>query len=190
MKAKLSGLVLAGFACSALAVGPAYAADVGATSPTIVPTTIAAAPEVGFAWDRFFVGVQGGAWFEFPPLSYDSLRFAVIAGRNWTVADRVVLGVEGTVGFYDPTDPYLELYAYARAGVLATDNLFLYTLAGIGLETDLPLDPDYALMLGVGAEFAVTDRLSLRADALFWREFGDVFDYLSLTGGLSWYLGR
>lgn len=131
-----------------------------------------------------------GSWVEVPPPGTNYFRSGVVAGRNFTVGDRIVLGVEGTVGFYDLTDPYLELYANGRAGVLITEDLLVYALAGIGLETLLPFSPTYAMMLGGGAELAVTDNLSLRADAAFWRELGTAFDYLSLTAGASWYLGQ
>lgn len=160
------------------------------TAPAVSPVAAVEVATPSFSWDRFYVGAFAGGWIEVPPPGDNYFRTGVIAGRNFTVADRIVLGVEGTLGFYDTADPYLELYGFARAGVLITDNVFLYTLAGIGLETDIPFDPDYALMLGGGAEVAVGANLSLRADALFWREFGDVFDFLSVTGGVVWHLGR
>lgn len=179
------GIAAAGWATLASA---AFAADLNVPGlPTVAP---ASAPEPAFNWNRFYLGAFAGAWVEVPPTGSNYFRAGIIGGRNFVVTERFVVSIEGTLGFYDVSDPYLELYANARAGVLATDRIFVYALAGIGFESDLPIDPDYAMMLGGGVEFAVSNNLTFRADALFWRELGDVFDYLSLTAGVTWYLGR
>lgn len=180
-------MLTAAAGCAVLSSASLAADILMPAQPTVGPVE---APDPAFRWDRMYLGAFAGAWVEVPPPGTNYFRAGAVAGRNFTLTDRFVFGLESTVGFYDLTDPYLELYGFARGGVLATDNLFLYLSAGIGLETGLPFNPDYALMIGGGAELAVSDHVTLRADAMFWREFGDVFDYLSLTGGVSWYFGQ
>ena len=102
---------------------------------------------------------------------------------------RFVAGVQGSVGLYDFTSPFLEAYASLRAGVLATDNLLLYGLVGIGHDGDFA-GVINAMILGGGAEYAVSQNLTVKVEGTVWRELGAPFDYFSVVGGVNWYVGN
>ncbi len=176
-------------AAAAFLVAGAAVANAADLPPTIVtpstPVTVPAPPT--FNWNRFYVGAYGGAWFGYPPVAYDSARVGVTAGRN-VQFNRFVFGLEAEIGAYDFTGLTFEAYGVARLGVLATDNLLLYGLAGIGHDGAWPGILN-SMILGGGAEYAVSSNLSIVAQAAVWKSFGSPFDYLSLTGGLNWHFG-
>jgi opacity protein-like surface antigen len=185
---KLKALV-AGIAGSFAISTAAMAADPIFIPPPAPPPPMVVAP-TGFDWNRFYVGVQAGAWLELGPIAFYSLRAALVAGRNVQVGERLVLGGEIVLGAYDFTPPpvFFEVYGLGRAGFLVTDRALLYAAAGAGY--DFGGAGAWAMLLGGGAEFALNDRMTLRTEALAYRLFGDPFTFLSVTGGVSFYLGR
>ncbi len=176
--------VLAAAAASMMVAGTAVAADV---NPVMIPAVQATTPPPAptFNWNRFYVGTYGGAWFDIGPFGFDTLRTGLRAGYNYQIS-QFVLGAGVEVGVYDFSGLVFEIYGTGRAGFLVTPNLLLYALAGLGYDTDF----GGAMMLGGGVELAVSQNLTVRFEGTFWRELGTPFDYVSLTGGLNWYVGN
>lgn len=175
--------ILAAVATSMLVAGTAVAADV---NPVVMPTVAPTAPAAPtFNWNRFYVGTYGGAWWEMGPVSFDNLRAGGVAGYNMQF-DRFVVGLQGSVGVYDFASPTLEAAASARAGILAGDSLLLYGIVGIGYDGCC----GGVMTLGGGAEFAVSQNVTIRVEGVVWKELGTPFDYFSVTAGLNWYVGN
>jgi opacity protein-like surface antigen len=104
----------------------------------------------GFDWE----GVYGGLY-----VAGHSNPGAFGIGGNVGVnilLDPVLLGVEGDISWY--TNNTWEGQAHARLGVLVTDDVLFYGLAGFGANS---VTSTY-IPVGVGLEVAVTDRLSLK----------------------------
>lgn len=174
---RTAGIVLALFPTSALAADFS-----GANAPIVV------VEDPSFNWNRLYVGAYGGLWFNYPALTVDTVRAGGVVGRNVTIGERFIVGGEiaagGYVGGIYP-DPVFEAYGIVRGG-LRFDRAFLYASGSVGF--DLVFGPSYTL--GGGAEFAVTDNVTLRADAQLWADVGTPFDYFSVTAGVNWYLRR
>jgi outer membrane immunogenic protein len=125
------------------------------------------------------------------------------AGLNYQI-DRVVLGIEGDVSFTDFEDELSNTEndhvsfdtdfvatLRARAGLLVDDNFLLFATAGAAwtdtrftysansAHGELDLD-DVGLAVGGGAEYALDDRWSIKADALYMI-FDDKRDTSNLT---------
>jgi len=179
--------VIAGATAAVMMSSGAFAADVNPAVMPMVEAT-APAPAPSFNWNRFYVGVDGGVWWEIGPLSFDTLRAGGVAGYNMQFG-RFVAGLQGSVGFYDFTSPTLEAYASLKAGVLATDNLLFYGIVGVGYDGDVGGGILNSMILGGGAEFAVSQNVSIKVEGTVWRELGTPFDYFSVVTGLNWYVG-
>ncbi|HEY8596525.1 MAG TPA: hypothetical protein VIL84_14900 [Devosiaceae bacterium] len=135
--------VLFGAAASLVLMGSAFAADpMGMSSPG------------GFDWSRLYVGVLGGGWN-----GGGSGAFVDgVVGANMVVDNGLVLGAELEAGTYSDTGGwYGEAYAIGRLGVLANDQVLLYGYGGPGID-----DGDGAYRIGMGAEIAVTNNVSIR----------------------------
>jgi hypothetical protein len=181
-------ILVAALAAGALAVATnAQAADV---SMPMMPGPIvvaAPAPPPAFDWSRFYVGANAGVWIEFDPIAFDSGRVEAIVGKGFTIGQRLVVGAEVKVGFYDFTNPTFEVYGVGRAGVLLGERALVYALGGIGWDDGYP-----GLVGGGGVEVALGANLSLRGETMLYWDFGDGLapGCVSLTGGLAWRFGR
>jgi len=152
-----------------------------------------AAPEVvirdpSFNWNRFYVGAFAGAWLDYPAITFDTARAGGVLGRNVTIGDRFMIGAELAAGVYTGPaypDPVFETYATIRGG-LRFDKAFLYGSAALGYDTVFGTSNT----LGGGVEFAINSMMTVRADAQLWAGTAAPFDYLSVTGGVSWYIRR
>ena len=182
---KMGRSLVLGIAGSMMISSGAMAADVPPLVVAAPPPPPMAAP--AFDWGGFYVGAFGGAWFELgDTFTFDWLRAGVLAGANYQIGDNFIAGLEVTGGLYDFDDVTWEWGVAGRVGIVAGDNFLLFILAGLFADSD---DYEY-LHLGGGIEFGIGERLAIRADVLFEKEIGEVFDYISITAGLSWYLGN
>ena len=169
-----------GLAMSVSLSTQAIAAGFGTPEPEVVIR------DPSFNWNRVYLGAFGGAWLDFPDYSIDSFRAGGVVGRNVTIGERFMIGGELSAGYYagaDYPEPVPEVYGTFRAG-LRFDKAFIYGSAGLGWDVEFGTSQT----LGGGGEFAINSVMSLRADARLWRGTGEPFEYLSVTGGLSWYL--
>lgn len=177
---KLVKVLAAGIAALGISAGSAMATDAGPMAPTV-----AVAPPAGttFSWNRFFVGTYGGVWTD----SFYG-RAGVIAGRNVQINEHFVIGVEGTFGLWDFSDPAVEVAANARAGILLGDRVLVFALVGYYYDF---YGPEDALNLGGGIEIAVADNVSLRLDVTPWFTFGPfAFDDVNVSVGFNWHIGH
>lgn len=82
-------------------------------------------------------------------------------GVNVLVSDGFLLGVEGDLAWL--SDNSWTGQVHGRAGFLASDAAVIYGLVGAGFDS---LEGAF-IPVGVGAEFAVADNLTLRAEYQF-----------------------
>lgn len=173
-------------AAAALAVtgSAAMAADLYVPE---TPAPIVEASGVGF--EGLYAGVQLGGYFE-DGADTQALIGGVV-GYNFA-ADPVFAGVELQGNYYfenDDFDAAGEILALAKLGFVATDNFAVYATGGVGYVWQDVAD-DYAeFALGVGAEFKVTDDMSIRGDILAIGDDDDtdMFDGARATVGVLWH---
>lgn len=128
----------------------------------IIPTTPEPIMEsAGFSWDGLYVGAQvGGLFYPAPTATYGSIGAHV--GVNFVVADPIVIGVEATADYLNNGGPSAgQYFVNGRAGVLVTDDVLLYAIAGAGVETYNGFT-NGIYQLGAGVELAVTDSITVR----------------------------
>lgn len=166
---KLKSFLLAG-AATVVATGAAFAADPIMPAPVAPVAPIPAA----FDWNGFYAGVRVGGENAVTPADTDWL-VGVELGVN-AAYDMFVLGAEVAVDavFEQPTT-----YAYgeitARAGVLVAPEVLLYGTVGYGTDfgSTVATSSGNHWLAGVGAEFAVTDSVTLDARYVYgWEQSG------------------
>lgn len=154
---------LAGIAAVALALAasPAFAQD-----PIVLPTTGEAGLPVHdggtFDWNGFYAGVYGTLTSS--PASGGQVGGGISVGFN-RAFDFVLVGGEvalQTAGNDVMANSYLQ--AVGRGGVLVTDNVLVFGVAGLG--TDPGPGADNHLLAGGGLEVGLTDSVSLRGQYL------------------------
>lgn len=146
----IKSLALALAATAAMA-GTASATDLMDYTPTAAPVMA----DARFDWQGFYDGVFGGGF------DLTGSPWGIVGGwigYNFTIGDRMVAGVEGEGLYYLDGSSDWEVFLNARLGYLVTDNVLLYKIAGIGRFSD----GDSIYQVGAGAEFAVTDAITLR----------------------------
>lgn len=176
-----------------LSAGAASAADLVIPPPPGPVVVAEPAKQAGFDWDRFYGGIQGGAWFSFglydTDFAFDTVRAAAIIGRNIAIGNRMVVGVEAVGGFYIyPGEVIFEAYGIGRVGVLLGDRALMYGAAGLGYDFD-PVGGGPFMVLGGGLEVGVLGQLSVRAETLALRYPSESFSFLSTTMGFVWHFG-
>lgn len=139
-----------------------------------------------FDWDRYYIGAYGGIWADIAPLAFSYERAGFVAGKNFAVGPRFVLGVEGAFGLWDFDDLAVEVGGTVRAGVLATDTLLIYALGGLYYDF---YAEEFAGLAGGGVEFAIAPHVTYRTEMAFWLQPGSSPE-LSLTGGFTWQIDR
>ena len=153
-KATLALLLTAGMATTV------HAADLVVLDPVIYDES---QPMI---WDGFYAGVTGGL----ARTSVGYVHVGAAIGYNAVVADGIVVGAELQTSAYFNENGYIgsDILAFARAGVLVTDDVLIYGLAGVGVLT-----PDTEVYtIGAGLEYAVADNVSLRLEAQGLGSFG------------------
>ena len=225
-------ILLAGTAAAALifATGAAQAADIAPEPPMTDWSGFYIGGHVGFgAADMsgcYDCDDDSSALFA-EDLDLDGLLGGVHAGVNFAM-DNVVFGIEGDVTFTDMKDDSpepdddddvqrgdIDLLASVRArlGVVTTPDVLAYVTAGIAIpdaswEADdigeaVDFD-DIGGVVGVGFEFAASDTIRWRAEALYYffdedQDVGhfpdgndgeaiELDDVLVIRGGVSFYL--
>lgn len=174
----------------ALATSGAFAADANDTSagdPQIITADSSASAPVSERWGGFYVGAAVG---------YGFLKDTIPAeGKDWVFGGYIgynkqwgnfVAGVEGSIDYADImfTDGsgIKSEYLYSgrvRAG-WANEKIFAYGSIGFQHGTTVNLPPanskDTALQLGVGLDFALTEKVSLGTDYTYakYKNFGDL----------------
>lgn len=163
-KFKRAALIATITAATVASQAPAQAADL-ISYPVSTQETIPVVDDVGFDWTGFYVGVYGAG--QFSPGLGNLFGLGVALGANVQM-DMFVLGAEvaahGLTLDGTPANSTSYGQVIAKAGVLVTDDLLLYVAGGYGVDMGPP-DESHAL-LGAGAEFAVTDNVSLNAQYL------------------------
>ena len=142
--------ILITMVASALMATSAMAADpVITVEPTYMPAS-------SFDWDGFYMGVGISGTAYTPPLTSGAID--IIAGLNVT-SGSMLFGAEGWIGGYSDSSPSSGWGGglKARLGALITPEALLYVSGG-GQFYDL--GGQYGF-IGAGAEFAVTDNVSL-----------------------------
>lgn len=142
----------------ALLSSSAIAADL------IIPTAPQPIYEAaGFSWDGLYAGVQGGGLFYPAPTNGYGIIGAHV-GVNFTIADPILLGLEGTAEYlWDGAGNTAgQYFLNARLGVVATDQVMFYAIGGAGIENFNGTN-NGIYQLGAGVELAVTDSISIDA---------------------------
>jgi len=121
-----------------------------------------------FDWNGFYVGLGFGAAF-WPLDTFPIVSGAI--GYNFVLSDKIVAGVELNGLLYLNGTGDREVYLDGRLGVLATDSVLLYALAGVGIYNADFNDPLYNI--GLGVEVAVTQNMSIRGEVRASDEFGN-----------------
>jgi outer membrane immunogenic protein len=149
-----------GFALAVLLCAP-----VAAANPIAIPTSgpdtlsIPVHDEGVFDWSGFYAGVFGTAATSTSDGADFGGGFSLGVNAQF---DFILTGAEVTVrGLSDASDLDIDGQLLGRAGILVADDLALYGTAGFGL--DFGGASDGAVILGAGAEYALNDTVSLRA---------------------------
>ncbi|MDB5614447.1 MAG: hypothetical protein JWQ22_2100 [Devosia sp.] len=135
----------------------------------------------GFSWDGLYAGAQfGGLFYRAPERAYSSI--GVHAGVNFVVADPILLGLEATADYLNNGGVGVgQYFANARVGALVTDQVLLYAIAGVGVET-IGGFTNGIYQLGAGVELAVTEDISVRGQLTGLGFFDPIFRANALDG--------
>jgi len=189
----MRNVLMTAVAVSALMTGAAFAAD-----PYMPPPADVYLPEAGGVdWSGFYAGASVGyGWGEItdnddPESVYiddiDGFTVGVQAGYN-VQFDNIVVGLEGDVSWADinvsedddefDEDDGIEWVGTVRGRLgFAAESFLIYGTAGVafaGLDVyDYDSETAVGWVAGVGAEFMVTDAVSLKAEYLY-HDFGAV----------------
>jgi outer membrane immunogenic protein len=159
--------------------GPALAADLPVMAEPAAPAYIA---PTAFNWSGFYVGANIGYGFSgdfdaFGLDGADGFTGGVQAGFNYQY-DPLVVGIEGEIDYSDINDGAAGFNGdlnwrgsiTPRLG-FAVDRFMPYVKAGLAfgsVEIKTPLGKDdqvlYGWTVGGGAEYAVTNNVSVRAE--------------------------
>lgn len=175
-----------GTAALAILTSTAFAADL------IIPTTPAPIMEsAGFSWDGLYAGAQfGGLFYPAPEPAYGSI--GLHAGINFIVADPILLGVEATADYLNNGGLGVgQYFANARLGTLVSDQVLLYAIGGVGIES-IGAFTNGIYQLGGGVELAVTEAVSVRGQLTGLGFFDpairvNAFDGARATVGVSYH---
>lgn len=107
----------------------------------------------GFDWEGPYAGIWVGGL-----TNPDVFALGADLGVNVLLDDSLLAGVEGNVSW--ESNSTWSLQAHGRLGFVANDQVVIYGLAGVGYNS---ASGTY-IPLGVGAEFAVADNVSLKAE--------------------------
>jgi opacity protein-like surface antigen len=107
----------------------------------------------GFDWEGPYAGLWVGGL-----TNPDVFALGVDLGVNVLLDDSLLAGVEANAAW--ESNSTWSVQAHGRLGFVASEQVVLYGLAGVGYNS---ATGGY-IPLGVGAEFAVADNVSLKAE--------------------------
>lgn len=139
----------------------------------------------GMGLEGLYAGVQVGAFH----IEDTQATVGAFIGYNF-VTDPLLLGVElqGNYYFEGAYDAAVEWLALGKVGFAVTDSMALYALGGIGHVWQEEFDDYMEYALGAGAQFAVSDAVSLRVNALaIASDESDGFYAAKVTAGALWH---
>ena len=169
------------------AVALAVTGSAAMAADLYVPETAAPIIEsTGTGFEGFYAGAQLGGYF-----AEDASQAFIggVIGYNFAT-DPIFAGVELQGNYYFEGDFAAagEVLALGKLGFLASDAFAIYAIGGVGYVWED--SDDYSeFALGVGAEFKVTDDMSVRGDILGigYDDGGDTFDGARATVGVLWH---
>lgn len=168
IRALLAGLTLAG-----LAVPLAQAANLIHMQPA--PAYNSAA----FNFDGFYLGAQGGGVIG----AFSAGSIGVVAGANFNVGGSVLAGVEFQGDALFNAAATYDFFALGRLGVVVTNDFMLYGDLGLG---SIGGAGSYAF--GGGGEYALSDQLSLKGEAIGTSNWGANPAAAKLQAGLVFHM--
>jgi outer membrane immunogenic protein len=165
---------LIGLAFAGLATASANAADVINMQPA--PAYNPAA----FNFNGFYLGAQGGAMLS----GFSAGSIGVVAGANFLVADPVMLGIEFQGDWLPGSGgATYDFFVLGRGGVVINNDLMAYGEIGPGA-----LGNTTSYVLGAGAEYALTDQLSLKGELQGFGPMGSGFNAARIQAGILFHL--
>ena len=132
-----------------------------------------------FNFNGFYLGAQGGGTFG--SASIGSL--GVVAGSNFDISDPIIAGIEFQGDYLFNGSASYDFYALGRLGVVVTNNLLAYGELGTGWVGGTT---NYAF--GGGLEYALTDTLSIKGEALGTGAWGASPSATRIQAGLLFHL--
>ncbi|WP_245958389.1 outer membrane protein [Pelagibacterium sediminicola] len=182
---KLKSILLAGAAVVAVS-GAALAADPIMPTPVVPVAPIPAA----FDWNGFYAGVRVGAENQVAPISDTDWLIGVEIGVN-AAYDMFVMGAELAVdAVFEQPDAFAYGEITARGGVLVAPEVLVYGTVGYGTDfgSTVPQASGAHVLAGLGAEFAVTDSVSLDARYVYgWSQTAGKTDIHKFTVGANFH---
>ncbi len=142
--------------------GVVMAADPIGVSTSSSPIAVPVHDQDSFDWGGFYAGIFGGV--RNGSVSGAQPTLGIQAGVNAQFDFYLVgaeVAVEGLSGGVGETS-YGQLLG--RVGLVATDDVVIYAAGGYGIDLGAPAEQD--VLLGVGAEMAISDSLSIEAQYL------------------------
>ncbi|WP_196258257.1 outer membrane protein [Pelagibacterium limicola] len=178
-----NSILLAGAATVVLA-GSAVAADAIRPAPIAPIAPIPAA----FDWNGFYAGVRVGAENQVTP----SVTNWLIGGELGVNAafDMFVLGAELAVDAVFATETFAYGEITVRGGVLVAPEVLLYGTVGYGSDFGSTAvgASGHHILAGLGAEFAVTDSVTLDARYVYgWAQGASPTDIHKFTIGANFH---
>ena len=131
----------------------------------------------GFDWDGFYAGVYGGG----VPMGTQSWNTGIFTGVNVSI-DSAVFGVEAQLGADFAKATSLDALVLGKGG-MSFGSTLVYAAAGTGFVSG---DMGYAF--GGGADYGVTDYMSVRGELLGTGEWGNMPEDMRFTAGLAFHL--
>lgn len=138
------------------------------------------------SFDGLYVGTSVATA---PAGNNDRFEAGALIGYRVEPAQNLVLGaeVQATLGFDTLRTPYTRAQLAAHAGAIVGENVLLFGQAGVEVEQynsrnfgpgpapNFP--PTTRMFAGVGVEFAANENVSLRAEAVGFREVTSQFNF-------------
>lgn len=131
----------------------------------------------GFDWDGFYAGVYGGG----VPLGATSWNAGVFTGVNVQI-DSAVVGMEAQLGGNFSTTTSLDALLLGKGGMSLGEAL-VYGAAGTGFNGGT-----FGYAFGAGGEYAFTNSMTARVEALGLGAWGSGPSAMRLTAGVAFHL--
>ncbi|WP_424981139.1 outer membrane protein [Maritalea sp. S77] len=150
-----------------------------AADPIVYPTPTVTSS--AFDWEGFYAGVgaSGAGWSN----ALTVTTIDAIIGVNFVSGD-YLYGLEGLVGYAIDSSSATghEFAADARIGYLISPEAVIYASAGVGY---MSLPDELFGTIGAGAEFALSDDVSLDFTYEHWR--GNSFSANRFDASVNWH---